>query len=70
MSSSEVDRAKQQFGLFLGGTVLKNREKFEGFCSNNSCMKHFSLSLVPEMENFNGFGLFVKLFSLSWTKSC
>ena len=62
MSSSEADRAKQQYESFLNGTVPKNREKCEGFNSNDS---HIDDSSLPEMKNLNGFGLFVKLFSLS-----
>ena len=52
MSSSEVYRAKQQFGLFLGGTVLKNREKFEGFCSNNSSIETFLAEFIARNEEF------------------
>ena len=65
MSSSETDRAKHQYESFLNGTVPKNREKFEGFNFSNSRIDTFLTEFLPKMKNLNGFGLFVKLFSLS-----
>ena len=65
MSSSETDRAKQQCESFLNGTVLKNKEKFEGFNSSNSHIDTFLAEFHARNEEFKWFGLFVKLFSFS-----
>ena len=61
MSSSEVDRAEQQYELNLN---VKNMEKFEAFNSNNSHVDMFLAELLARNEEFKWFW-FAKLFSLS-----
>ena len=55
MSSSEADRAKEQYESFLNGTVRKNKEKFEGFNSNNSRNDTFLAKFLARNKEFKWF---------------
>ena len=71
MSSSEADRAKQQFESFLNGTGLKNREKFEGFSSNSSRIDTFLAEFLAINVEFKWFWFACKIIftlSLAWTE--
>ena len=61
MSSSETDRAKQQCESFLNGTVLKNKEKFEGFNSRNSHIDTFLAEFLAINEEFKWFWFVCKI---------
>ena len=50
MSSSELDRAKQQYESFLD---WKNRERFEAFNSNNSRIDTILAEVPARNEEFN-----------------
>ena len=52
MSSSETDRAKQQYESFLNWTVPKNRKKFESSNSNNSRIDTFFAEFLARNEEF------------------
>ena len=70
MLSSEADRAKQQYESFLNGTVPKNREKFEGFNSNNSRIDRFLAEFLARNEEFKWFWFVCKIiFTLSHGQS-
>ena len=70
MSSSEVDRARQQYESFLNGTVSKNREKFEGFNSNNSRIDTFLAEFLARNKEFKWFWFVCKIiFTLSHGQS-
>ena len=63
MSFSEADRAKQQYESFLGGTVPKIREKFEGFNSDNSRIDMFWAGFLARNEEFKWFWFVCKIIS-------
>ena len=70
ISSSEADRAKQQYESFLNETVPKNREKFEGFNSNKSCIVMFLAEFLARNEEFKWFWFVcIIIFTLSHGQS-
>ena len=70
MSFSEADGAKQQHGSFLNGAVLKNKEKSEGFNSNNSCIDTFLAEFLARNVEFKWFWFVCKItFTLSHGQS-
>ena len=54
----------------MDGAVLKNREKFEGFNSNNSCIETFLAEFIVRSEEFKWFWSICKIiFTLSHGQS-
>ena len=67
MSSSEANR---EYESFLNGTVSKNREKFEGFSSNNRHTNTFLAEFFARNEEFKWFWFVCKnFFTLSHGQS-